>query len=107
MLYKNEKVLRHKAENYSFISSDVEEGIYSLRSIDVFMKFGCSLRSVDVLTRHKNSSLRSMKRREGVFSLKAQKQYVYKSFMHRKEVHCKIVYTLDSKLYTPNITGLV
>jgi hypothetical protein len=42
MLYKNEKVLRHKAENYSFISSDVEEGIYSLRSIDVFMKCGCS-----------------------------------------------------------------
>jgi hypothetical protein len=31
------------------------------------------LRSMDVLARHKNSSLRSMKRREGVFSLKAQK----------------------------------
>jgi hypothetical protein len=42
MLYKNAKVLRHKAENYSFISSDVEEGIYCLRSIDVFMKCGCS-----------------------------------------------------------------
>jgi hypothetical protein len=85
----------------------VEEGIYCLRSIDDFTKFGYSLRSVDILTRHKNSSLRSMKRMEGVFSPKAQKQYVYKSFMHRKEVHCKIVYMLDSKLYTSNITDLV
>jgi hypothetical protein len=48
-----------------------------------------------------------MKGREGVFSPKAQQRYVYKSFMHRKEVHCNIVYMLDSKLYTPNITGLV
>jgi hypothetical protein len=32
-------------------------------------------------------SLRSMKRREGVFSPKAQKRYVCKSFMHRKEVN--------------------
>jgi hypothetical protein len=56
---------------------------------------------------HKYSSLRSMKRREGVFSPKAQKWYVYKSFMHHKEVNCKIVYILDSKLYTSNITDLV
>jgi predicted transcriptional regulator len=48
-----------------------------------------------------------MKRREGVFSPKAKKRYVYKSFMHRKEVNCKIVYILDSKLYTSNITDLV
>ena len=72
-----------------------------------FMELGCSLQSVDILTKHKYSSLRSMKRREGVFSPKAQKRYVYKSFMHRKEVHCKIVYMLDSKLYTSNITDLV
>jgi hypothetical protein len=62
---------------------------------------------VDILTKHKYSSLRSMKRREGVFSPKAQKRYVYKSFMRRKEVNCKIVYILDSKLYTSNITDLV
>jgi hypothetical protein len=31
-----------------------------------------------ILTRHKNSSLRSMKRREGVFSPKAKKRYVHK-----------------------------
>jgi hypothetical protein len=62
---------------------------------------------VDILTKHKYSSLRSMKRREGVFSPKAQKRYVHKSFMHRKEVNCKIVYILDSKLYTSNITDLV
>jgi hypothetical protein len=30
-----------------------------------------------------------MKRREGVFSPKAQKRYVYKSFMHHKEVNYK------------------
>jgi transposase-like protein len=65
------------------------------------------LRSKDVLTKHKYSSLRSIKRREGVFSPKAQKWYVYKSSMHRKEVNCKIVYILDSKLYTSNIIDLV
>jgi hypothetical protein len=84
----------------------MEEGIYCLRSVDVFTKFGCSLQSVDVLTRHKNSSLRSMKRREGVFSPKVKNGMYIKSFMHRKEVHCKIVYMLDSKLYTSNITSL-
>jgi hypothetical protein len=35
---------------------------------------------MDILTKHKYSSLRSMKRREGVFSPKAQKRYVYKKF---------------------------
>jgi hypothetical protein len=72
------------AETYSFISSDVEEEIYCLRSIVVFTKLGCSLPSVDILPKHEYSSLRSMKRREGVFSPKAQKRYVYRSFMHRK-----------------------
>jgi hypothetical protein len=37
----------------------------------------------------KRSSLRSMKRRKGVFSPKAQKRYVNKSFMHRKEMNYK------------------
>jgi hypothetical protein len=70
----------------------MEEEIYCLRSVDVFTELGCSLQSVDILTKHKYSSLRSMKIREGVFSPKAQKRYVYKSFMHRKEVNYKIVY---------------
>jgi hypothetical protein len=39
--------------------------------------------------KHKSSSLRSMKRRECVFSPKAQKRYVHKSFMHRKELNYK------------------
>jgi hypothetical protein len=85
----------------------VEGEIYCLQSIDVFTELGCSLRSVDILTKYKYYSLRSMKRREGVFSPKAQKRYVYKSFMHRKDINCKIVYILDSKLYTSNITDLV
>jgi hypothetical protein len=36
------------------------------------------LQNEDDSTKHKNSSLRSMKRREGVFSPKAQKRYVHK-----------------------------
>ena len=48
-------------------------------------------------TKHKSSSLRSMKRREGVFSPKAQKRYVHKSFMHRKEMNYKTIHILHSK----------
>jgi hypothetical protein len=61
----------------------VEEEIYCLRSINDFMTLG------GFFTKHKGSSLRSMKRREGVFSPKAQKWYVHKSFMHRKELNYK------------------
>jgi hypothetical protein len=39
-----------------------------------------------------------MKIREGVFSLKAQKRYVHKSFMHRKEINYKAIYILYLKL---------
>jgi hypothetical protein len=49
-------------------------------------------------TKHKSSSLRSMKRREGVFSPKAQKWYVHKNFMHRKEMDYKTTYILHLKL---------
>jgi hypothetical protein len=38
-----------------------------------------------------------MKRREGVFSPKAQKWYVHKSFMHRKEMNYKAIHILHSK----------
>jgi hypothetical protein len=48
-------------------------------------------------TKHKSSSLRSMKRREGVFSPKAQKRYVHKNFMHHKEMNYKTIYILHSK----------
>jgi hypothetical protein len=47
--------------------------------------------------KHKSSSLRSMKRREGVFSPKAQKRYVCKSFMHCKEMNHKAIHILHSK----------
>jgi hypothetical protein len=40
---------------------------------------------ISFFTKHGSFSLRSMKRREGVFSPKAQKRYV--SFMHRKEIN--------------------
>jgi hypothetical protein len=38
-----------------------------------------------------------MKRMEGVFSPKAQKRYVHKSFMHRKEINYKTIQILHSK----------
>jgi hypothetical protein len=47
--------------------------------------------------KYKSSSLRSMKRREGVFSPKAQKRYVCKMFMHRKEMNHKVIHILHSK----------
>jgi hypothetical protein len=59
------------------------------------MQHGCFyeawmfLRSTDIFTKQGSFSLRNMKRREGAFSPKAQKQYVYKSFMHRKEANYK------------------
>jgi hypothetical protein len=65
-------------KKYSFISSDVEEEIYCLRSINVFTTLGCSLQSMNIPTGHKSFSSRSMERREGVFSPKAQKRYVRK-----------------------------
>ena len=65
--------------------------VYYWRSINDFAKIGGSF------TRHKNFSLRSMKRREGVFSPKAQKLYVHKSFMHRKEMNFKAIHILHSK----------
>ena len=67
MLRKYENVLRHEVSfgEYSFISLVTKEGI-------LFYKALIFLRSMD------SFYLRSMKRREGVFSLKAQKRYVCK-----------------------------
>jgi hypothetical protein len=67
MLCKNENVLRHKIrfEKYSFISPVTKEDIPCVQSLDIF-------------TKHEYLSSRRMKRREGVFSPKAQKWYVSK-----------------------------
>jgi hypothetical protein len=61
MLCKNENVLRHEVNfrKYSFISLVTEK-------------------KGSLFTKHGSFSLRSMKRREGVFSPKAQKWYVCK-----------------------------
>jgi hypothetical protein len=68
MLRPNEKVLRHKVSfgKYSFISLVTKRG-------SLFVKHG-------------SFSLRSMKRREGVFSRRL-KNGMYVSFMHRKEIN--------------------
>jgi hypothetical protein len=61
------------------------------------MELGCSLRSMDILTKHKQSSLRSMKRREGVFSSKA-KNDMYIKFYASQRTELQTTYILDSKL---------
>jgi hypothetical protein len=69
------------------------------------------LQSVDVFTRHKSSSLRSMKRREGVFSPKAQKWYVRKisciaknKITNNLHIRFKIVNIKYYKLSSANVT---
>jgi hypothetical protein len=46
--------------------------------MDILYEAWMFLQSLDIFTRHESFSLRSMKRREGVFSPKAEKWYVYK-----------------------------
>jgi hypothetical protein len=67
MLRQNEKVLRHEVSfgQYNFISLVTRRDL-SLRSMDIFLYEAWIF------------FLRSIKRREGVFSLKAQKRYVCK-----------------------------
>jgi hypothetical protein len=57
-------------KNHSFIGSDAEKAF--LYEALMFYKVRM------IFTKHKGSSLRSMKRRKGVFSPKAQKRYVHK-----------------------------
>jgi hypothetical protein len=44
---------------------------------------------MEILVIYKRFSSRSMKRREGVFSPKAQKMVCMQNFMHRKELNYK------------------
>jgi hypothetical protein len=100
MLCKNENMLRLKAEKYSFVSSVAKEGIPCLRSMDVFTKFGnfyearLFLRSMDTLTKHKSFSLRSMKRRKGVFRRRL-KNGMYIKFHASQRTELQIIYILD------------
>jgi hypothetical protein len=65
MLRKNENVLRHKALRNTASSACHKRRDPFLQSMDISMKHG-------------SFSLQRMKRREGVFSPKAQKRYVCK-----------------------------
>jgi hypothetical protein len=57
------------------------------------------LRSMDISTKRRSFSLRRMKRREGVFSLEAQKRYdTYKKFHASQRTELQIIYILDSKI---------
>jgi hypothetical protein len=63
------------------------------------------LRRLEISTKHGYFSLRSMKRREGVFSPEAQKRYgTYKKFHASQRAELQIIYILDSKICTSNIT---
>jgi hypothetical protein len=53
------------------------------------MKMGCFYEARIFFLKHEFSSLRSMKRREGVFSPRAQKAVCIQSFMPRKELNYK------------------
>jgi hypothetical protein len=88
---------------------DMEKEIHCSQSIIFFRK-------LYILMEYGYSS-RSMKRREGVFSPKAQKRYVRKSFMHRKELNYKqliyyiqnykILHILFSKYYISNVFTII
>jgi hypothetical protein len=80
--------------------------------MDVSTKHGCFyeawmfLRSMDIFMNHKSFSLQSMKRREGVFSPKAQND-MYIKFHASQRSELRIIYILDSMIYTSNITVLL
>jgi hypothetical protein len=66
------------------------------------------LRNMDISTKHGSFSLRSMKRREVVFSPEAQKRYgTYIKFHASQRAELQIIYILDSKICTSNITVLL
>ena len=115
MLCKNENVLRHK------VTWEIQfhQPCYKRRD-PLFMKHGyfyeawMFLRSLDIFTKHGSFSLRSMKRREGVFSPKAQKRYVYKVsciakkwitnnlHIRFKDIHIKCYSLVTTKLHWPS-----
>jgi hypothetical protein len=61
---------------------------------------------MDIFTKHGSFSLQSMKRREGVFSPKAQNG-MYIKFHASQRTELQIIYILDSKICTSNITVLL
>jgi hypothetical protein len=80
--------------------------------MDVFTEYGyfyeawMSLRSTDIFTKHRSFSLQSMKRREGVFSLRL-KNDMYIKFHASQRSELQIIYIIDSKICTSNITVLL
>jgi hypothetical protein len=83
MLQKSEIVLRHKISSEEIQPYQLRSGEESL----LLTKYQCYgdawsifIKHSDIkeefFMKHESSSLRSMKRREGVFSPKAQKRYV-------------------------------
>jgi hypothetical protein len=64
------------------------------------------LRSMDIFTKQGSFSLRSVKRREGVFRRRL-KNGMYMKFHASQRSELQIIYILDSKTCTSNITVLL
>jgi hypothetical protein len=96
---QNEKMPRHK------VSWELQLLRFWCGRRDLlFMKHWCFYKVWMILMRHKNSSLRSMKRREGVFSPKAQKWYVHKVSCIAKNWITNISYITSTKYYKHSST---
>jgi hypothetical protein len=94
MLRKYEIVLRHKvsAEEVQLYQLCCKRMDLSFTKYEIFYEAWIFLRRLVICTRHGSLSLRSMKRREGVFSPKAQKWYVY-------NVSCIVKKLITNNLY--------
>jgi hypothetical protein len=74
----------------------------------LFLRILDALYEVWIFSRNISMRLCEARKEGKVFFRRRLKNGMYvKSFIHRKEVNCKIVYILDSKLYVSNITDLV
>jgi hypothetical protein len=60
-----------------------------------------------IFTKHKSSSLRSMKRREGVFFRRRLKNGMYKKFHASQRTELQTTHILHSNLQALNITNIV
>ena len=94
-------VLWRRLKHYLWSTLISRKKVYYWRSINVSATIG------GFFTKHKNSSLRSMKRREGVFSLKAQNgMYIKVSCIAKKWITKPFIHYIKNS-WAPNITSII
>jgi hypothetical protein len=81
--------------------SIVFEALIFLRSLDALYEVWIFSWNISILP------YKAWKEGKVFFRWRLKNGMYVKSFMHRKEVNCKIVYIVDSKLYVSNIIDLV